>query len=90
MTLVCPVVIPRVEIDRRRVSMTRTTADTEIIAKAIHLACREPSLHNSQPWRWVVGEAPVDWLRNMLAADRATIQISGQTYQVVHPKINDR
>lgn len=32
--------------------MTRTTADREVIAKAIHLACRAPSLHNSQPWRW--------------------------------------
>jgi nitroreductase len=40
--------------------MTRTTADTEVISKAIHLACRAPSLHNSQPWRWVVGEAGVD------------------------------
>ena len=69
--------------------MTRTTADTEIIAKAVHLACRAPSLHNSQPSRWVVGEAPVDWLRNVLAADRATIQISGQSYGVVHPKIID-
>ena len=55
--------------------MTRTTADTEIIAKPIHLACRAPSLHNRQPWRWVPGDAPLDWLRNVPAADRATIQI---------------
>ena len=40
--------------------MTCATADTEIIAKAIHLACRAPSLHNSQPWRWIVDEAAVD------------------------------
>lgn len=40
--------------------MTRATANTEIVAKAIRLACRAPSLHNSQPWRWVVGEAVVD------------------------------
>ena len=40
--------------------MTRATADTEIVAKAIRLACRAPSLHNSQPWRWIVGEAVVD------------------------------
>lgn len=40
--------------------MTRTTANTEIVAKAIRLACRAPSLHNSQPWRWIVGEAAVD------------------------------
>ena len=69
--------------------MTRTTADTEIITEAIHLACRAPSLHNSEPSRWVVGEAPVDRLRNVLAADRVTIQISGQTYEVVHRKIID-
>ena len=31
----------------------------------------------------------VDWLRNVLAADRATIQVSGQTYEVLHPKIID-
>lgn len=31
----------------------------------------------------------VDWLRNVLAADRATIQVSGQTYEVAHPKIID-
>ena len=31
----------------------------------------------------------VDWLRNVLTADRATIQVSGQTYEVAHPKIID-
>jgi nitroreductase len=55
--------------------MTRTTADTEIVAKAIHLACRAPSLHNSQPWRWVVGEAAVDLFadheRVLRSADRS-------------------
>ena len=55
--------------------MTRTTADTEIIAKAIQLACRAPSLHNSQPWRWVVGEAAVDLFadheRVVRSADRS-------------------
>jgi deazaflavin-dependent oxidoreductase (nitroreductase family) len=29
----------------------------------------------------------VDWLRNVLAADNATIEVSGQTYEVVHPRI---
>ena len=55
--------------------MTRTTADTEIIAKAIHLACRAPSLHNSQPWRWVVRGAAVDLFadheRVVRSADRS-------------------
>ena len=40
--------------------MIRTIAKTEIVVKAIRLACRAPSLHNSQPWRWVVDEAAVD------------------------------
>jgi nitroreductase len=28
--------------------------NTEVIRDAVRLACRAPSLHNSQPWRWVV------------------------------------
>ncbi len=40
--------------------MTRTTVDIEVIKKAILLACRAPSLHNSQPWRWLVGGGGVD------------------------------
>ncbi|OYN74489.1 Acg family FMN-binding oxidoreductase [Mycolicibacterium sphagni] len=55
--------------------MTRTTVETEIIAKAIHLACRAPSLHNSQPWRWVLGHAAVDLFadheRVVRSADRS-------------------
>ncbi|CAM4085229.1 Putative NAD(P)H nitroreductase acg [Mycobacterium basiliense] len=40
--------------------MTQTTVDTAVIANAVGLACRAPSLHNSQPWRWVAGSAVVD------------------------------
>jgi hypothetical protein len=40
--------------------MTKTTADTELIAKAVELACRAPSLHNTQPWRWVATKTNVD------------------------------
>ncbi|BBY82312.1 NAD(P)H nitroreductase [Mycolicibacterium pulveris] len=29
------------------------TVDPGTIANAVQLACRAPSLHNSQPWRWV-------------------------------------
>jgi len=42
--------------------MTQATVDTQVIEKAVALACRAPSLHNSQPWRWVVGDAVVDLL----------------------------
>jgi nitroreductase len=40
--------------------MTRTLVDTEVIAGAVGLACRAPSLHNSQPWRWVASRTTVD------------------------------
>jgi hypothetical protein len=33
--------------------MTKTIVDIDVIAKAVELACRAPSIHNSQPWRWV-------------------------------------
>ena len=33
--------------------MTDTMVGTDVIANAVRLACRAPSLHNSQPWRWV-------------------------------------
>jgi hypothetical protein len=29
------------------------TLDTQTLKKAVQLACRSPSVHNSQPWRWV-------------------------------------
>jgi hypothetical protein len=31
-----------------------TMVDSETIKDAVILACRAPSLHNSQPWRWVL------------------------------------
>lgn len=33
--------------------MTQTTPDPALFCDAVELACRAPSLHNSQPWRWV-------------------------------------
>jgi hypothetical protein len=38
---------------KRRPVMRDTLVDTQIINDAVQLACRAPSLHNSQPWRWV-------------------------------------
>ncbi len=34
--------------------MPATMVETEVIKDAVRLACRAPSLHNTQPWRWVV------------------------------------
>ncbi len=33
--------------------MTHAVVDADVIKRAVDLACRAPSLHNSQPWRWV-------------------------------------
>ena len=40
--------------------MTQTMADTKVITTAVELACRAPSLHNSQPWQWVASSTSVD------------------------------
>jgi hypothetical protein len=45
--------------------MTKPTVEIGVIAKAVELACRAPSLHNSQPWRWVASNTVID-----LHADR--------------------
>jgi len=45
--------------------VTATSApmlDVEIIKDAVSLACRAPSLHNSQPWRWVRDRAGLQLL----------------------------
>lgn len=39
---------------------TKTPVDFGVIAEAVELACRAPSLHNSQPWRWVASDTTVD------------------------------
>jgi len=33
--------------------MTEVVPDAKVLTQAVQLACRAPSLHNSQPWRWV-------------------------------------
>lgn len=44
--------------------MAETMVDLEVITSALELACRAPSLHNSQPWRWVVDSTVVDLFRD--------------------------
>ncbi|OBI76190.1 nitroreductase family protein [Mycobacterium sp. E740] len=45
-----------------------TTVDIGVIANAVELACRAPSLHNSQPWRWIVSKGSIE-----LHADRSRV-----------------
>lgn len=47
--------------------MRNGDVDTALVEKAVRLACRAPSLHNSQPWRWVVDD---DAVRLFLESDR--------------------
>jgi hypothetical protein len=44
--------------------MPATTVETEVIKDAVCLACRAPSLHNSQPWQWVAGYGAVQLFLN--------------------------
>lgn len=34
--------------------MPAATVTTEVITEAVRAACRAPSIHNIQPWRWVI------------------------------------
>ncbi|KUI32601.1 hypothetical protein [Mycobacterium sp. GA-2829] len=47
--------------------MTATRPDIDTISDAVQLACRAPSVHNSQPWRWVADRSG---LQLFLDADR--------------------
>jgi hypothetical protein len=55
------------------VDVSENAPDSEVIRDAVMLASRAPSLHNSQPWRWVVEDARLhlwaDPLRMMHATD---------------------
>ncbi|TGD88577.1 NAD(P)H nitroreductase [Mycolicibacterium sp. CH28] len=33
--------------------MVKSALDPQVLANAVELACRAPSVHNSQPWHWV-------------------------------------
>src|SRR3984885_12169275 len=49
--------------------------DTDVLTDAVQLACRAPSLHNSQPWQWVAEGAGlhlyVDHSRILYSTDKS-------------------
>jgi hypothetical protein len=61
------------EDDWRMTDVTETMVEDRVLEDAVMLACRAPSLHNSQPWRWVSDGAVLhlfaDHMRMMLTAD---------------------
>ncbi len=46
--------------------------DCAVIRDAVMLACRAPSLHNSQPWRWVAEGATLQLWADLCRAMTAT------------------
>ncbi len=40
--------------------MVRTQIRSEVIIDALRLACRAPSLHNTQPWHWIITNHTVE------------------------------
>lgn len=59
----------------RDASRTGDVVDDRVLQDAVRLACRAPSLHNSQPWRWVADRGALhlfaDRSRLLPAADSA-------------------
>jgi hypothetical protein len=55
--------------------MPDTMVDVEVLKEAVQLACRAPSLHNSQPWQWTADSAGlhlyVDRARTLYSADKS-------------------
>jgi len=61
--------------EARKKTMTQLMMDAKLITTAVELACRAPSLHNSQPWRWVASSTSVDLFvdphRTVTSTDRS-------------------
>jgi hypothetical protein len=51
--------------------MTQTEPGKDVIRDAVALACRAPSLHNTQPWRWIFDHSGLH-----LFADRMRVVLS--------------
>lgn len=53
--------------------MSGTSPDRDTLRSAVALATRAPSVHNTQPWRWLLGKDSVhlyaDWTRQVPATD---------------------
>ena len=54
--------------------MTATTVDPRTVRSALQLAARAPSVHNTQPWRWRIGDRSIELLADEARRLRATDQ----------------
>ena len=46
--------------ENRRWTVLDTVMETKVIEDAVRLACRAPSLYNTQPWLWVADGGRLD------------------------------
>ena len=60
--------------------MTKTMIPAKVIEQAVHLACRAPSYHNTQPWRWIVDKGE---LHLYVDADRVVATDHGGRQAVI-------
>ena len=61
--------------ENQRWTVLDTTVETKVIEDAVRLACRAPSLYNSQPWLWVADGGRLDLFLDpsrVLHTDRST------------------
>jgi nitroreductase len=54
--------------------MAATTVDPRTVRSALQLAARAPSVHNTQPWKWRIGDGFVELLADEARRLRATDQ----------------
>ena len=54
--------------------MTTTTVDPRTVRSALQFAARAPSVHNTQPWKWRIGDGSVELLADQARWLRATDQ----------------
>ena len=66
--------------------MTQMMTDTKGGHDGVELACRAPSLHNSQPWRWVASSASVDLFVDPRRTVISTDSQAGKRSSAVAPR----
>ena len=71
--------------------MPQTMPELEVVKEAVLLACRAPSVHNSQPWHWVSEGAGLDlfvdrgrWLHSTDHSGREAIISCGAVLDHLH------
>jgi nitroreductase len=67
----------------RGVAMDGTVPEPAAVRSAVMLACRAPSVHNSQPWQWIVDGAVLDRLELFANRDRRVPAIDASGREMI-------